>query len=98
MYTLLLKDGSYWEPTQEHIAKWKQTYSNINIFVEIGAASCWCDANPSRRKTRSGAHRFMNSWLKRSNDRGGSPFPKVDRKSTRDMSTKEMFDRGWAND
>jgi len=91
-----LKDGSYWEPALEHLLKWQQTYTNIDIFAEIGAASCWCDANPSRRKTRAVAHRFMNSWLKKANDQGGSPFPKGDRKSTRDLTTEEMFDRGWA--
>ena len=32
----------------------------------------WLDSNPTKRKTRGGVARFVNSWLSREQDRGGS--------------------------
>ena len=32
----------------------------------------WLDTNPQRRKTRSGIRRFMNNWLSKTQDQGGT--------------------------
>ena len=32
----------------------------------------WCLANPTRRKTRRGVRRFINGWLAKVQDRGGT--------------------------
>ena len=33
----------------------------------------WCLANPSKRKTQRGVKKFINNWLSRQQDRGGTP-------------------------
>ena len=33
----------------------------------------WCLANPSKRKTKRGVKKFINNWLSRQQDRGGTP-------------------------
>ena len=32
----------------------------------------WCLANPARRKTRRGVRAFINEWLSRAQDKGGT--------------------------
>jgi hypothetical protein len=36
------------------------------------AMESWLDANPTRRKKPTGIKRFVNSWLSRSQEQGGS--------------------------
>lgn len=57
--------------TNDDIQKWSQLYPAVNISNELRAMIGWLDANPSKRKTASGIERFINSWLKRAQDKGG---------------------------
>ena len=71
---MILKDGTHWEPGDEDIIAWQRSYSDVDIYAELGAMESWCDANPSKRKTKKGIKRFINAWLNRARDQGGSPF------------------------
>ena len=71
---MILKDGKHWEPSDEDIIAWQRSYSEVDIYAELGAMESWCDANPSKRKTKKGIKRFINAWLNRARDQGGSPF------------------------
>ncbi len=71
---MILKDGTHWEPSDEDILAWQHSYVDVDIFAELGAMESWCDANPSKRKTKKGIKRFVNAWLNRARDQGGSPF------------------------
>ena len=95
MTAIILKDGNTYTPEQEDILSWQQAYKNCDVYQELDAMACWCDANPSRRKTSRGVKRFVNSWLARANEKGGSPH--WGKNSTRNMTTAQMFDRSWAN-
>lgn len=70
---ILLKSGEHHEPSSEDVIAWQHAYSKIDVHDELNAMSMWCHANPSKRKTKVGINRFINSWLKRANDQGGSP-------------------------
>lgn len=95
MTAIQLKDGTFVEPDQEQLIKWERLYPNIDVYQEINAMVGWCDANPSRRKTKRGINRFINSWLQRANTGGGSPFAKKkpDVIQTRDMSIEDLMSR-----
>lgn len=69
---ILLNDKSYYEVSTEKIVQWKDTYPAVNVEQELKKMVSWCDANPARRKTRNGVERFINSWLSREQDRGGT--------------------------
>lgn len=69
---LILKDGSYYDVTQEYVDRQKELYDMVDVLAEIKAAVAWSEANPAKRKTRAGATKFLNAWLKRSQERGGS--------------------------
>lgn len=69
---ILLNDKSYYEVSTEKIVQWRDTYPAVDIEQELKKMVSWCDANPARRKTRNGVERFINSWLSREQDRGGT--------------------------
>lgn len=71
---MILKTGENWEPEEADVLSWQQAYKGIDIFSELDAMACWCEANPSKRKTKKGIKRFVNAWLQRANQKGGSPF------------------------
>lgn len=58
--------------TSEDVIKYVGLYPKINIGDELRAMYGWLDANPSSRKTKAGIARFINTWLKRAQDKGGS--------------------------
>lgn len=69
-----LNTGDTWEPSEDDLALWLKTYPAVNVSQELMQMGAWCDANPTRRKTKSGVKRFVTSWLSRAQDKGGSPM------------------------
>lgn len=93
-----LNTGEEWQPDQEDVIQWQRTYPAVDVHQELMAMESWLDANPKKRKTKQGVKRFVNSWLARSQDRGGSPMANKARgiKTMRDMSiTDERTDISW---
>ena len=70
---MLLNTKEDWQPEEADVIQWQRTYPAINVHQELMAMESWCDANPTKRKTKQGIKRFVNSWLSRAQDRGGSP-------------------------
>lgn len=71
--TLTLNDKSEYPITQDDIDAWAELYPAVDILQELRKMRGWCDANPRKRKTKSGIRRFIASWLAREQDRGGTP-------------------------
>tara|TARA_R110000822_G_scaffold13977_6_gene49280 strand:- start:175 stop:588 length:414 start_codon:yes stop_codon:yes gene_type:complete len=69
---MLLNTKENWQPEQADIIQWGRTYPAVDVDQELMAMESWLDANPTKRKTKGGIKRFVNSWLSRSQDRGGS--------------------------
>ena len=69
---MILNTGDRWEPEESDVIAWSRTYPAVDVFQELRAMESWLDANPTKRKTKGGIKRFVNSWLSRSQDRGGS--------------------------
>ena len=61
-----------WEPEEGDIIQWQRAYQAVNVRKELLAMESWLDANPTRRKTKTGIKRFVNSWLARAQNQGGS--------------------------
>lgn len=62
-FKLALKDGTYFDVTQEHIEMYKSAYPRVNVEEELGKMVAWHLSNESKRKTRRGIMRSINSWL-----------------------------------
>ena len=62
-YIMLLKGGDQYEVTEQDLFIYKQSYPNIDVEGEIRKMIAWCFSNESKRKTKRGIKRFINSWL-----------------------------------
>lgn len=69
---LPLNDKSFYDVPLDKIALWQETYPAVNVEQELKKMIAWLDSNPTRRKTRRGIDRFINSWLSREQDKGGT--------------------------
>ena len=97
---MLLNTKEDWQPEQKDVIAWQRTYPAINVHQELMAMESWCDANPTKRKTKQGIKRFVNSWLSRAQDRGGSPQAQKQNKSDSIRAKSidmQMTDISWLN-
>lgn len=69
---MILNDGSFYPIYIEDVKLWKQSYPAVDIVTELKRAYSWLDANPKKRKTQRGIRNFINSWMARCQDKGGS--------------------------
>lgn len=67
-----LNDKSFYDVPVEKIALWENTYPAVDVKQELKKMIAWCDSNPTKRKTRRGIERFINNWLSRTQDSGGT--------------------------
>lgn len=71
--TLPLNDNSEYGVSQAETEEYAALYPAVDIVQELRKMRGWCNSNPTKRKTRNGIRKFINSWLAREQDRGGSP-------------------------
>lgn len=69
---LPLNDKSFYDVPLDKITMWGETYPAVNVEQELRRMIAWLDSNSTRRKTRRGIERFINSWLARTQDKGGT--------------------------
>jgi hypothetical protein len=76
---IILRDGTFFEVTSKIIKQFKMAYPGLDVESELGAIAAWNISNPSKRKTKSGIMRHINSWLSRaSSERRKREEPKTD--------------------
>jgi hypothetical protein len=63
--SLPLNDGSQVPISQDQVNEWSALFPAVDVLQELRNMRAWADANPTRRKTRRGAQRFIVSWLSR---------------------------------
>ena len=56
--------------------------SRVDVFAEMNVMAVWLESNEPKRKTERGMPRFVNSWLSRANQKGGSPFAQQEQEQT----------------
>lgn len=61
--SFILKDNSIYSITESEYNEFAEAYQNVNIMQELKKIRAWCMSNPSKRKTRRGALKFVNNWL-----------------------------------
>lgn len=69
---LPLNDKSYYDVPLDKITMWNETYPAVAIEQELKRMIAWLDSNPTKRKTRRGIEKFINNWLSRTQDSGGT--------------------------
>jgi len=69
-----LNDGSEYGVMQEDLNKYMELYPAVDVMQELRSMVGWCDANPTRKKTKSGVRKFINAWLSKAQNQGGRGF------------------------
>lgn len=69
---LELNDKSLYPITETQVAEFVDLYPAVDVMQELRAMKGWLLHNPKKRKTKAGVMRFVNGWLAREQDRGGS--------------------------
>lgn len=73
--TLPLNDGSEYPVSQEQSQEWAGLYPAVDVLQQLRGMRGWLLSNPNKRKTRRGIEKFINGWLSREQDKGGSKSP-----------------------
>lgn len=68
--SLVLNDGSFFDVLSPDVSKWEALYPNVDVKQQLRNMAGWCDANPTRRKTRGGIKRFITNWLAEEQNKG----------------------------
>lgn len=73
--SLPLNTGEEYPIYQKDLDEWQELYPAVDVKQQLNAMRGWCMANPTKKKTSRGIKRFINGWLQREQDRGGSRNP-----------------------
>ena len=69
---LELNDKSLYPVYKLDIDRYSELYPAVDVIQEFRKMVGWLDANPTKRKTKSGVKRFINSWLSKAQDTSGN--------------------------
>ncbi|MGN5187218.1 replication protein [Aeromonas veronii] len=69
--TMPLNSGEH-AVTESFAAQMQSLYPAVDVAQELRTMTGWLIANPTKRKTKTGINRFINAWLSKCQDRGGS--------------------------
>ena len=67
-----LRDGTEYPVSQQQCREWAELYPAVNVVQQLRSMRGWLDANPQKRKAKGGITRFVNGWLAREQNKGGS--------------------------
>ena len=98
---IMLNTGEEYPITQGYIMELSKLYPAVDVMQELRAMKGWCDANPKKRKTSGGIKRFINAWISKVQDRGGTPgYIQNYNQTARQSGISEYADmaRRWAQD
>lgn len=70
---LILKDGTRFHISENHFKEFSDAYPNVDVKDQIFKMSQWLKTNPTKRKTKNGIMRFINSWIARSEREDSKP-------------------------
>lgn len=67
-----LNDGTSYGVVTAHVQEFKKLYPRVDVEQALRSMRAWCISNPEKRKTSRGVLRFINTWLSREQDKGGT--------------------------
>ena len=64
-----LNDGSEYEVPEKEAEFYKKIYPGVDVISELNKMAGWAHGNPTKRKTRRGISKFINTWLAKEQDK-----------------------------
>jgi hypothetical protein len=68
--SIILNDKTEYHVSSEQAQHWQELFPGVDVEQELRKMVAWCEANPTRRKTRKGVQKFITGWLSREQDSG----------------------------
>jgi hypothetical protein len=68
--SIILNDKTEYHVSTEQAQHWQELFPGVDVEQELRKMVAWCEANPTRRKTRKGVQKFITGWLSREQDSG----------------------------
>ena len=68
---IILNDKTYYPITNTLVKQYKNLYPAVDVEQELRKFTAWALSNPTKRKTKKGILRSINSWLAKVQDQGG---------------------------
>ena len=62
--------GGEFEVRESATREFERLYPQVDVTQTLREIRGWCLANPTKRKTKTGVMRFLNSWMAREQNRG----------------------------
>lgn len=90
---LTLNDNSVYPVFKDQVKEWADLYPAADVMQQLRNMKGWLDANPKKRKTKSGIKRFINGWLAKEQDRGNSLGSETGIQSV----DKKNYTEGWGD-
>jgi len=72
-----LKDGTLFTLSDQLLAEIEAAYPGQDVLQELQRMRAWALGNPGKRKTRTGALKFVTGWMSRKQDRAKTSTPSV---------------------
>lgn len=101
--TLPLNTGEEHPVTQGEIDQWQDLYPSVDVPQALRSMKGWLIANRQKRKTKTGISRFVQAWLSREQDRGGSictpraaPAGNAKQESQADRAARLTYEAGMS--
>lgn len=66
---LILNDKSLFDITKDYYEECCELYPNVDVMQQFRNMKGWLNSNPTKRKTKRGIKKFINSWLSREQDK-----------------------------
>jgi hypothetical protein len=82
---------------REFVVKLHRGYPRVDLLEQGRIVAAWWDANPSKRKTRKGLKRFLNSWMSRSASKAVAPPPVSPPPSAMDADKRRRVAGLWGD-
>lgn len=83
-----LNDGSEYGVTETMYNEFCSCYPSVDVKQELLKMRAWSLSNPTKKKTKRGVTKFINGWLSKEQDKGG----------TRKSSEGQINLEDWANE
>lgn len=67
---IILNDKTYYPISNDLLNQYKELYPAVDVEQELRKFAAWSLSNPTKRKTKRGILRSINSWLSSEQDKG----------------------------
>ena len=97
-YSLPCKDGTEYTYQEKYLVTARKAYPLVDIPLQIVRARAWLEANPTKKKTRRGMTKFLNSWLADKQQRAETSRAKdaLPQTTGGDITPEQMLPAKWA--